>query len=74
MPAARLRIPREKPLLRPEGGKRRLQPLDQAGRAIVVAHTIKDIGIKDIGHSGVPLRLRGVVAEIRRLPASDYPG
>jgi hypothetical protein len=33
----------------------------------VVAHTIKDIG-----HS-VPLRLWAVVAEIRRLPTSDYP-
>jgi hypothetical protein len=33
----------------------------------VVAHTIKDIG-----HS-VPLWLRVPVAEIRRLPAGDYP-
>jgi hypothetical protein len=34
----------------------------------VVAHTIKDIG-----HCNIPPRLR-VVAEIRPLLASDYPG
>ena len=58
---------RRQPLfIRPEGRERRLQPIGQAGRAIVVAHTIKDIG-----HS-IPLRLRVVVAEIRRLSATDY--
>jgi 3-deoxy-D-manno-octulosonic acid (KDO) 8-phosphate synthase len=35
----------------PEGRERRLQPFGQAGRAIVVAHVIKDIG-----HCKVPLR------------------
>ncbi len=35
---------RESLVLRPEGRERRLQPLGQAGRAIVVAHAIKDIG------------------------------
>jgi hypothetical protein len=59
---------REPLFVRREGRERRLQPLGQAGRAIVVAHTIKNIG-----HS-VPLRLRVLAAEIRRLPASDYPG
>ena len=44
---------REPLLLRPEGGERRLQPLGQAGRAIVVAHAIKDIG-----HCSVPPRLQ----------------
>ena len=35
---------RESLILRSEGGERRLQPLGQAGRAIVVAHAIKNIG------------------------------
>ena len=34
---------REPLILRPEGRERRLQPFGQAGRAIVVAHIIKDI-------------------------------
>jgi hypothetical protein len=59
---------REPLFIRPEGPQRRLQTLDQAGRAIVVAHTIKNIG-----HS-VPLSCRVLVAEIRPLPADDYPG
>jgi hypothetical protein len=43
---------REKLIFRPEGNQRRLQPFDQAGRAIVVAHVIKDIG-----HCKAPLSL-----------------
>lgn len=54
-------------LVRPEGCQRRLQPLGQAGRAIMVAHPIKEIG-----HS-VPPRLRLLIAEMRSLPANDYP-
>jgi hypothetical protein len=59
---------REPLFLWSEGRERRLQPLGQAGRAIVVAYAIKKIG-----HS-VPPRLRVCVAEIRRLPARNYPG
>jgi len=60
---------RQEPLfLRSEGRERRLQPLGQAGRAIVVAHAIKDIV-----HCKVPLKLRVLAADIRPLPASDYP-
>ena len=50
-----------------EGRERRLQPLGQAALAIVVAHTIKDIG-----HC-TPLGLQTLTADIRALPASDYP-
>src|SRR5258708_30329965 len=35
---------REPLILRPKDSERRLQPLGQAGRAIMVAHAIKDIG------------------------------
>ena len=35
---------REPLFVRPESRERRLQPLGEAGRAIVVAHTIEDIG------------------------------
>jgi len=55
-------------ILRPEGRERRLQPLDQAGGAIVVAHAIKNID-----HCSIPLRLQILAADIRALPASDYP-
>ena len=51
----------------PEGRERRLQPLDQAARAIVVAHTLKHIG-----HCGIPLRFRILIANIGGLPASGY--
>jgi hypothetical protein len=46
---------REPLILRPEGRERRLQPLGQAGRTIVVAHAIKHIG-----HCKVPPRLEVV--------------
>ena len=51
----------------PEGRERRLQPLDQAARAIVVAHTLKHIG-----HCGIPLKFRILIANIGGLPASGY--
>ena len=51
---------REPLILRSEGRQRRLQPLGQAGRAIVVAHVIKDIG-----HCKVPLSLPAVVADLQ---------
>jgi hypothetical protein len=54
--------------LRAEGRERRPQPLGQSGRAIVVAHVIKDIG-----HCNAPLWHRVLVAEIRPLGARDYP-
>jgi hypothetical protein len=44
-----------------------LQPLGQAGRAIVVAHAIKNIG-----HCGIPLTLDVLTAHIRALPARHY--
>ena len=45
---------REPLILRSEGNERGLQPLGQAGRAIVVAHPVKDIG-----HGKVPPGLGG---------------
>jgi hypothetical protein len=42
---------REPVILRPEGSEHRLQPLGQAGGAIVVAHAIKDIG-----HCKIPFK------------------
>ena len=60
---------RRQPLIfRPEGGERRLQPLGQAGRTIVVAHAIEVIG-----HGKVPLLQTAVALDVRPLPASDYP-
>jgi hypothetical protein len=50
---------REPLMLRPKRSERRLQPLGQAGRAIVVAHTIEYIS-----HCEVPLRLQAVVADL----------
>jgi hypothetical protein len=46
-------------ILRPKGRERRLEPPDQAGRAIVVAHAIKDIR-----HGKIPLGLQVVVANL----------
>ena len=43
----------------PEGHERRLRPFGQAGRTIVVAHVIKDIG-----HCEVPLSLQAVGADL----------
>jgi len=59
---------REPLFVRPEGRECRIQPLGQAARAIVVAHTIKDIG-----HCSIPLRLQILTADIRALPGNDYP-
>src|SRR6516225_7738017 len=59
---------REPLFVRPEGRERRLQPLCQAGRAIVVARAIENIR-----HYSIPLRLQILAAEIGELPASDYP-
>jgi hypothetical protein len=47
---------------RPQNGERALQPLGQAGGAIVVAHSIEDIG-----HGKAPDLLF-----IRPLPVSGY--
>src|SRR5260370_16126624 len=59
---------REPLFVRPEGRERRLQPLGQAARAVVVAHTIKDID-----HCSIPLKLQILTPDIRALPANDYP-
>jgi hypothetical protein len=59
---------REPLILWPERRERPLQPIGQADRAIVVAHTIKDIG-----HCKAPLQLQVLAVDIRPLPASDYP-
>ena len=50
---------REPLILWPKDSERRLQPLGQAGRTIVVAHAIKNIG-----HCKVPLSLPVGVADL----------
>jgi hypothetical protein len=54
---------REPLFVRPERRERRPQPLGQAGRAIVVAHPIKDIG-----HCSIPRRLQVVPQTYDRFP------
>ncbi|BCG90284.1 hypothetical protein MesoLj113c_63940 [Mesorhizobium sp. 113-3-9] len=55
----------EKLILRAEVGQHRLQPLGQASRAIVVAHSIKFIG------HGKMLLSRA--SYLNLLPSFDYP-
>jgi hypothetical protein len=59
---------REVLIFRSKGSERRFHPRGEAGRAIVVAHAIQNIV-----HCSLAPRVQTLAADIRALPASDYP-